>query len=116
MSAPPYHRARFWHFSTASHWEFAQVIAAHGERGGYVHITPEVFVLARPIRRDWSEDDICNPQLVAEEADCWHLWLLSGAASAAVRFLPYPLPFVSWHRRGKFRVHRLEDVLRSFAP
>ena len=141
-SLPPYLRAHAWHEAGGWHWTFEQVIAAHAHNGGgQVHITPEVFVLARPVCRAWPEEWICDPQRVAVRADgdgmagggdggdgiagaddgagriadCWHVWLLAGDAQAALRYLPYELPFMSWHRRGKLRVHALADVLRLFA-
>jgi hypothetical protein len=115
MNSSPYNRARHWHMEGGWHWTFAQLIAAHGERGGHVFVTPEVFVMARPVCMSWDEDQICDPQQVATEPDCWHIWLLAGDASAALRFLPYPLPFVSWHRRHALRFHRFEHVLQRFA-
>jgi hypothetical protein len=127
-SLPPFLRAHAWHEAGGWHWSFEQVIAAHAHNGGgQVHITPEVFVLARPVCTAWPEEWICDPQRVAaradgegiaggdDEADCWHVWLLAGDAPAALRYLPYELPFMSWHRRGKLRVHALADVLRLFA-
>jgi hypothetical protein len=134
----PYQRAHGWHLAGGWHWSFEQVIAAHAHNGGgQVHVTPEVFVLARPVCRAWPEEWICDPQRVAARADgggnaggggdgggiasadgiadCWHVWLLAGDAPAALRYLPYELPFMSWHRRGKLRVHALAEVVRSFA-
>jgi hypothetical protein len=110
---PPYQRAHGWHLAGGWHWSFEQVMAAHAYHGGEVHVTPEVFVLARPVCRAWPEEWLCDPQRVAtrEVADCWHVWLLAGDAGAAVRYLPYELPFMSWHRRGKLRVHELAGVV-----
>jgi hypothetical protein len=114
-SPTPYDQAREWQNHIGSSWHLAHVIAAHGDCGGQVHITPELFVLARPVRREWPDERICDPQEVATEPDCWHVWLLAGDIAAALRLLPYPLPFMSWHRGDRFRVYRIEDVLRRFA-
>lgn len=90
---------------------FADVIAAHG-CVGYVHATPELFLLARRARSYWPECLRNDPWHVAKDGDCWHVWLMAGNLDAWERFLPYPLPFVSMHRRERLRVYPLERFRR----
>jgi hypothetical protein len=103
----PYTRAFFWHDALQSQWEFEEIIARHGQIG-FVHITPDVFVMARRVEADWQDDRLCDLQFTAPAGDCWHVWLLAGDFRAAMAFLPYPLPYVSFHRRGRLRVMTLD--------
>lgn len=111
----PYERAERWHRSLGSPMTFEEVIEAHGEMG-FIHSTPEVFVLARRVDSIWDEDEFSNLEFTDWDGDCWHVWLLAGDPSAAWKFLPYPLPFMSYHRRGKLRIKRLHDFRSAFAP
>lgn len=115
-SLPSYWQASDWHDALRSHWTFDQVVESHAV-GGVILATPSVFVMARRIVHSWSDEQICHPQITAspEEADCWHVWLLAGDFREAVERLDRSFPFVSWHRRGKLKVHRLDHVLQRFA-
>jgi len=81
---------------------FDQDLAAHFERG-YVVSTPQAFVMARPVRRDWKPGRLNDPWDVEplESADCWFLWVLAGDLSVAARWLPQALPWLGFARRGK---------------
>lgn len=103
----PFDHAARWHHHHGGDMEFSEVIEAHAQ-GGVVIITPEVFWLARRVKHDWPEERICNPWAVAEDGDCWLVWLAAGDWRTWPRFIPYPLEWVGFHRRGKFRVWRLE--------
>jgi hypothetical protein len=63
------------------------------------------------VRHDWPDERLCDFWDVAEagEADCWHVYLAAGAWQMALPFLPYELPWISWHRRDKLRVWRWEN-------
>lgn len=69
---------------------------------GYVVATPEAFAMARPICSDWTAGEIRDIQRVEplETADTWFIWLLAGKLDVAVRWLPQPLPFIGFARRG----------------
>ncbi|WP_367871828.1 hypothetical protein [Luteolibacter sp. Populi] len=109
--ASPFERAARAHLSLGSDWSFAEVVEAHAG-SGYVLVTPEVFLLGRAVNSDWSDAELCDPHLWSAEPDCWHVWLLAGDASRAWGLLPYELPWVSFHRRGRLRVLREEAVRR----
>ena len=68
----------------------------------YVVATPEAFAMARPIRSDWTAGEIRDIRQVEplETADTWFIWLLAGKLDVAVRWLPQPLPFIGFARRG----------------
>jgi hypothetical protein len=65
-------------------------------RGGYVVARPDLLLLFRPIRvaepDTWLED--------AAQADGWYVGLLAGAGGprAAIREMPYHLPWCCWRR------------------
>lgn len=105
----PFVRAALCHEGLGSAWSFAQVVEAHAQCG-YVVVTPELCLLFRAVRSDWSEGELCDPLLFSPEPDCWHVWLVAGDYRQALRWTPYPLPWVSCHRRGKLRVMGLEEA------
>ena len=82
--------------------DFEHDLAAHIV-SGYVVCTPEAIAFARPVRRDWTPDrfrDISDVEPL-ESADCWFIWLLCGKLEVAARWLPCPLPWLGFARRGK---------------
>ena len=93
--------AELWSAS-GSPWSFGQMVEAHAQ-AGCVIITPEVFLLARPIRADWPTADACDPLAWCAEPDCWHVALAAGRIAAIHALVPYPLPWASFCRRGRFR-------------
>ena len=104
----PIEQAAAWHAAHGGgEMSFMEVIAAHG-RHGYVVATPEFFLLGRRVMRDWDDDRRCDPWQVAEDGDTWHVWLAAGEWEGWERFLPYPLPWVSFHRKGRLRVWPLD--------
>jgi hypothetical protein len=108
----PIEQAAAWHREhCADGMTFADIIAAHG-CVGYVVATPDLFLLVRRARSYWPESLRNDPWHVAKDGDCWHVWLLAGAWKGWERFLPYPLPRVSMHRRGKLRVYPLDRFRR----
>lgn len=105
----PIARAVAKHEAFQSDWTFGQIIAAHAPLG-VVIIRPDIVLLARPICRDWPEADIGNPMCVADDPDCWHVWMVAGDWRRCVELAPYPLPWVSMHRRERLIVMSWEDA------
>lgn len=70
---------------------------------GYVIMTPEVHIMARPVCKDWDTHLFRRIYCVADEekADCWFIWLLAGSLKAAVKHLPYSLPWFGFSQRGQ---------------
>jgi hypothetical protein len=87
----------------------------HFERG-YVFSTPEVFAMGRPVRRAAPAAEIFNPEVnwPAGECDCWHLYLIAGSPAAAVRLMPYRLPWLSVERGGGLVFFPLKRVVDFF--
>lgn len=111
MKKTPYDRAAAWHAKHGGAIEFSDIVEFHAGCG-YVIITPEIFLLARQVRSYWSDELMSLPWRAVEDGDCWHVWLMAGDWQGWERFLPYPLPFVSMHRREKLRVYPLERFRR----
>lgn len=111
----PFAQAAEAHGALGCGWPFVALVEAHALHGGYVFITPDCFLMGRPIRRDWPSKDIANPAKVASDPDCWHVWLMAGELSALLALIPYPLPFVSFHRRGVLRVRPMLAVERALS-
>ena len=107
----PYERAAAWHLRLRSGWTFEEVLEAHGQTG-FIHSTPDVFVMARRGHSDWNLDEFSDPYATSTTGDTWHVWLLAGDFRAAMAFLPEPLPFVSFHRHGKLRILTLDQARR----
>jgi hypothetical protein len=105
----PFTRAALCHEALGSAWRFAQIVEAHAQ-SGHVVITPEICLLFRGVRREWSGAELCDPLLYSPEPDCWHVWLLAGDFRQSLRWMPYPLPWVSFHRRGSLKVMGLGKV------
>lgn len=107
----PFDHAFRWHFHHGGDLEFSEIIEAHAQCG-VVIITPELFLLGRRVRRDWPEARRLDPWATAEDGDCWHVWLAAGDWREWEKFLPFPLPWVSMHRRGRLRVWPLDGFRR----
>lgn len=108
----PFEQAAEWHAASGCGLSFTEVIEAHAQVG-FVHITPEIFLLARHGRSYWPDTLRDDPWHVATDGDCWHVWLMAGDWCQWERFLPYPLPFVSMHRREVLRVWPLDRLRRG---
>jgi hypothetical protein len=103
----PIERAVQWHEASGCVIPFMELVAAHG-RHGVVIATPDLFILARRVDATWSNARRDDPWDVAEDGNCWHVWLLAGDWRKWERYVPFLLPLVSMHRRGKLRIYRLE--------
>lgn len=97
-----------------SHLSFEDDLEDHVQNGGYVIMTPDVHILARPIRRDWMPERIAKSSEVEPRAsaDCWFVWLLCGSLKEAVKYLPYHLPWFGFSQKGQaVRFVEAEKVL-----
>lgn len=82
--------------------DFARDMEAYTAWGGTVICTPEVIIIGRPVVKDWPSERLSDLRQVAaqNEADCWFILLLAGSLKAAVKHLPYPLPWFGFCQRG----------------
>lgn len=101
----PYETAARWHMKHCPETSFADVIEAHFQRGA-VFSDRHAFVLGRVVMRDWPESMMLDPWEADEGGDCWHVWLWAGTVRDWQRVVPYPLPWISFHRGDRLRLHR----------
>lgn len=101
----PFETAARWFISHHPPQLFPQLIEAHAQHGQVI-ITPELFLLFRPVEHWWDAEDLTNPWRTSGKPDCYHVFLAAGNLKKIHRFFPSPLPFISFHRRR----HRLVIV------
>jgi hypothetical protein len=75
--------------------------------------TPEVFVMLRPVCRDWPVEWLHDPQRTDPNGDAWWIWLLAGDA-APVWALHPPKPWVGFERDNLPRFHRYVRLRRFY--
>ena len=98
----PYEQAARWHLEHCPDDPFVEVVEAHLQVG-YVFSGHDFFLMGRQVSSDWDEARICDPRQVDEQGDAWHVWLYAGSMSAWQRLVPYPLPWLMFHRRGRLK-------------
>lgn len=99
----PYQRARDRHLLERTRFAFEEAIDAHG-RTGYVIVTPEIFLLVRPV--DSLADPLLfdDPYVEFEDPDCWHVYLAAGDITQMPLYVPSPMPFISFVRKNRLRL------------
>lgn len=78
---------------------------------GYVHKTPDYFIMGRPVIR--AAGDACadlTARFAISQCDTWFIAAFAGRWDTAWRSLPYQLPFLGWQR-----LHERENTLH-FLP
>lgn len=93
---------------------FEEDFAAHLENG-YVYNSPALFAMFRPVCTHWPDKWIIDPweELHPAEygiADCWHVYLAAGAIAELANLIPYPLPWVSFERKNRLRLHSYHEM------
>lgn len=113
---PAFQAAEVYRSEPSSHtfWEVLDFYLAHG----WVHSTPDFFVMGRPVSREWPDEVIVDPIHneefeLTKRHDCWHIALMAGDLVAARNMLPFPLPFVSFERRNELRFYRHDIFFQS---
>ena len=83
---------------------------------GFVFSTPSVFVMGRPVLSTAPPAEILDPWQTwpREKADCWHVWLAAGKLAEMWRHLPYILPWISFERDNRLRLHWFESLRKTF--
>ena len=74
---------------------------------GFVFITPDFFVMGRPVIRAADHENITEPThlFTHEDCDCWYIHCLAGDMGKSWRVLPWELPWFAFER---FRHGKLE--------
>ena len=100
------------HFATTGRCFVTDCI--HHSRTGRVIITPDLFVMARPVVSTWPEEWIINPAHNVSEGDhgeltpdpdCIHIHLLIGNIEDVLAYDPWGMPLVSYQRGMKGRMN-----------
>lgn len=78
---------------------------------GYVHATPDFFVMGRAVLSTATDEEIVNPAITFTEPDCWHVYLCAGCWQKAFMVMPYFLPLISWERNNKLRKWATAKIL-----
>ena len=78
---------------------FDEDIAAHF-RTGHVFTGRDFFIMGRPIERGAAPALIENPWHRFENPDCWLVYAAAGLVKTMLDFIPYPLHWVAFQRRG----------------
>ena len=79
---------------------------------GYVHSTPEVFVMGRPVWSQATYSEITNPGHRFMGPDAWWVYAAAGDLSQVAALLPYYLPLVGWERLNVPRFYDLNRVIQ----
>lgn len=90
---------------------FDEDLALH-MRNGYVFVTPDVFIMGRPVLKDAPYSLITNPEIVFEKPDCWLVYLGAGKLDLFFKYMPYFLPWMAWERKNKLRYKETAHVER----
>ena len=72
---------------------------------GWIYSSPESFGLARIIDVKWPDEDLMCPDIYYDPSDCltdpdlgWYFTRVAGDVAEVLSRLPFPLPWVAWHR------------------
>ena len=91
---------------------FEEDISAHITTG-YVISTPEYFLMGRAVNKHAAPHLIADPwyPFPREQHDTWLVFSYSGYSRNFFSFIPYPLKWVAWQRRGRsLRFHELSKI------
>lgn len=96
-------------------YPFDFVLAEHLEHG-YVFSTPDLFLMARPVKHDAPYEEITNPSMdMSGVADSWFVYASAGRLGAVMSHVVAFLdryPFIGWERDNKLRFYRREQLLK----
>src|ERR1700677_4390996 len=83
---------------------FEAVLHVHLELH-YVVSTPEGFFMSRPGRRGLPEAPLMDVTHLWEGRDAWYVWVMAGELKAAMKLMPFSLPWIGFRRKIKSRPH-----------
>lgn len=73
---------------------------------GYVFSTPTLFLIGKPVPRSVDTAEDIWRRFDIAECNAWFVWLGVGDPLALLNLMPFPLPWIGWHRQGR----QWEDV------
>jgi hypothetical protein len=79
---------------------------------GYVHATPDYFVMARPVPKSITYDDMIDITKVynSSECDSWCIYFYAGNMQKVFENLPFSLPYIVFERKGSTKIYLLEKL------
>lgn len=79
--------------------DFPALIGWHLEHG-FIHSTPDYFVMGRPVNMHAGHDLIRDPRHLfeASERNCWYVHAMSGDLTKVWQTLPYHLRYMAFDR------------------
>jgi hypothetical protein len=86
----------------------------HYSRLGEVHFSSEFVLMARPVCRDWTTEQIINPSIphLTGEVNTWYIHLAVGDLSRIIPVMPYRLKWAAFQREGRgLRFYNLDRIL-----
>ena len=92
---------------------FAEDVALY-KMTGYVWDTPELFLMARPVKRDAPEDAIRAAFVRFDRsiANAWFIFAFAGNFRGFIDIAPFQLPWAGWSRRmAPIRWYEMKRVL-----
>lgn len=105
-AAMPIEAARNYYRRHTTGRTFEEDLANH-LAAGYVYAGPDAFVMARTVPTSGDPDLITDSAHWFSDGNCWHIWILAGSISCALRHLPYSLPWASFERERRDGRNRL---------
>lgn len=108
----PYHRAKARHLAENCRITFEEAIFLHALTG-YVVITPEVFLLFRPVDSRGDSDLYDDPSITFADPDTWFVYLAAGDASQFESWFPFDLPNVAFIRKKRLHFTRYKKTARK---
>jgi len=108
----PYETAARWHLEHSPETPFREILEAH-LFCGHVISGPDAFVLGRQVCSKWEEIRLLNPWDTDPNGDAWFVWLWAGEIGDWRRVLPWPLPWLMWHRGDRLRCFPLKEMARA---
>lgn len=92
---------------------FGEDLHAHLLRGTVIS-TPAFFAMYRPVDSRADPEDIVNPwhNSWGREPDCWHCYLLSGCVASFLLSEVSEMPYCSFERGNRLRIHPWSYVRR----
>lgn len=92
-------------------YSFDEAMAWHFNLG-FVHSTPEFFIMGRPVLSTGDQRAILDYGFYFASKDAWYVALAAGDLSKAWGVLPYALPLIGFDRTNEVRFYPLEQVRR----
>lgn len=93
---------------------------------GYVFCTPDFFVMGFPVNKHRLGNDEHPFDCYKPDGDCWYVFAMAGNMAKAWSIMPWPLPFIGWHRDrvgkpgGKdlqlVPLHRIQRLTKGYIP